>query len=47
MKRWLPIAILGAVLSLPAIAWAAVNASDTGCDCDDCGCPPGGCPCHH
>jgi hypothetical protein len=43
MKRWFAIAILGALVAVPTIAWASAHASSD-CDCDDCGCPIP-CPC--
>jgi hypothetical protein len=40
MKKWIATAVLGALLALPALAWAkGWLATDDGCDCPVC--------CHH
>jgi hypothetical protein len=38
MKKWIQIAVVGAVLALPAFAWAKgmFAADDCGCDCPIC-----------
>ena len=37
MRKWIQVAVIGALFALPAVAWAkGLLSNDSGCDCPVC-----------